>query len=192
MSMSFSELASKHFHFLPRDYGFNPISQTDSHVRWENGQVVVELIYDSGRSFEVSLSIGNGSGQAGTSKANFDLGEIVRLTNLHCNPLSTFFQASNERKLDWVLHEMAKLLRDFGSRMLRGDTASFERLAEQRLYEGEQHAKETHLREVRREVEQAWKKSDHGRVVALCGPCLAELSPAERMRYDYSLRHATK
>ena len=118
----------------------------------------------------------------------YSLGEILGMAGV---PLAErpFFQASTEERLKQALEEMARLLIQYGAKLLQNDDAAYSALREQRRQDCDEYAEEQSLKRMREAADKAWHVHDYRAVVDLYREQLGRLTAAETKRYEIALKH---
>ncbi len=92
--MNFTNLIKKEFNFLEENYDFTYEIIDDSHVRYENNEIFIRVMYDARRSFELALDLGQKNDK---SNAHYDLGHILGLKDIN---EQAYFMASSQKSLE--------------------------------------------------------------------------------------------
>jgi hypothetical protein len=190
MRLPLDTLAKKHFAFLEKEYSFHRISSSSNEIRWENANVFVALYYDSQRSFELGVVIGQLGILANGQEIPYDLGEIARWSGLTWGTRAV--TATNEEQLGARLAEMADVMMGGGRRLLLNETQAYAGLRQQRDRECAAYALEIALRQMRSSAEKAWVEKDFQKIVALYKDHVMHLTPSEKKRYDICIKLTDK
>jgi len=177
--LGFREEVFSAFRFLTDEYGFQIRRAAGNHVRYESSQVLVELWYDFGRSYEVELWMGT------SKRSKFSLGDILSVLAEEFSE-RCLFQMSTETRLRENLPKIAGLLRQHCDGGLRGDAAFYQRI---RDHSGRQAARlrlELSMGNWREKLRSAWHSRDYEGAVVLLERASAMLTEAERRKLAYA------
>lgn len=119
---------------------------------------------------------------------SFDLGEIVRLTDLSKDQLFTLFQASTLDRLRGAIADVAGIVLRYGAPALRGDEATFKALSELRERESGAYMLKHELSSVRPQATEAWKNRQYATYVKLMAPLKHGLELHEVKKLEYAQR----
>lgn len=176
----------RHIINLLSDFGLTVVSRADFSVRFEGDGVVVQVDYDSVRSHELELWVG----QAELPEPPFSLGDLLGSTD--CPPDQVagidLIQVSDEATLERQLAKCAELLRVYGGPFLRGDVFAFAGAATHRSHRASIYTARLVTGATVDKADAAWRRHDYDRVYALLAPIRADLDIVRRRRLDLAER----
>ncbi len=178
---TFEDEVGNAFGYLERDFGYRITARSSDLITYGGNGVVVAVGYDSQRSYEVSVDLG----EEGKGHPRFDLGEALRSCDAPKN-LPSAYQVSDRVDLPRFLGDLAKNLRQYCSELLRGDQQAFERLQRLQEIECEKFGQERDLRYARNRAAQAWAVKDYERVISALAPHEGALSESEEMKLTFA------
>ncbi len=186
MASEFIRLVQDKFLFLTSKYGFRCKSSTSDFVRYESDKVFVVVHFDSIRSYEIGVEVGQLEALYNGQERPFNLGEILRLEGVAEKENYTIFQADTSAALESGLSRLALLLSSYAVDYLQNDRFSFKRLSDFREKECNQYELETRLVHIRKEVRKAWENKDYVKVVELYKPVENAITAAEKKKLDFA------
>jgi hypothetical protein len=178
----FQILAKEAFAFLEISFGFKLQLLAKDSLRYETQDVFVLIGYDSQRSYELSLDLGQINSTTGQS---FNFGEVLRSIKAPRDVASSY-QVSSEQELKQFLDKLAQALQTYGAIFLKNDAIAFERLRQLREQEGKEYPLERNLRAARAKAEVAWHSKNYEVVVATLEPFRAALTATEIGKLAFS------
>ncbi|HSY74944.1 MAG TPA: hypothetical protein VK810_05700 [Dongiaceae bacterium] len=178
----FQILAKEAFAFLEINFGFKLHLLTKDLLRYETQDVFVLIGYDSQRSYELSLDLGQINS---TTEQSFNFGEMLRSIKAP-HDVASSYQVSSEQELKQFLDKLAQALQTYGAIFLKNDAIAFERLAQLRERECKEYALERNLRAARAKAEVAWRSKNYEVVVATLEPFRAALTATEIGKLEFS------
>ena len=179
---NFQILATEAFAFLESNFGFKLQLLAKDSVRYETEDVFVLISYDSQRSYELSLSLGQINSTTGQS---FNFGEVLRSVKAP-NDVATSYQVSSAPALGLFLKRLAMVLQTYCTAFLKNNVIAFAQLAQLRERECKEYALERNLRAARAKVEIAWRSKNFEAVVSAFEPLRAALTAAEIGKLEFS------
>ena len=186
MSLNLADYIADNFAFLSQSYGFRWVQVSDSQAVFEGPHVRLALLYDNRRSYELSARITPCAENGEPVGPSYDLAEFEGLFK-HLARGETFpVAAARPDALRHSITFLATYLRNHGDPLLRGDSATYARLAKHRECAAQQYSQSVELSRMRRVVTRAWASRDYAAVVAHFGPHEAHLSPAEVAKLRYA------
>lgn len=191
--ISFVNVAKQEFDKLANHYGMIEHSKNDQHIRYENSSVFLTVSYDNGRSFEISVEIGQKL--AGMAPRPFSLAEILRLVGAdEATQVDAFsaLSASSAEKLKTALKYVEGLTARYADEFLRNNNSAYLALANLRERESIAYAIERDLRSARARAMIAWKKNNYADFVDAFQPMEAYLSPSETKHLLYAQKKIEK
>lgn len=186
MANDFAGLVQEQFSFLVSEYGFQCVSLDNDYVRFESDKVCVSVCYDSRRSYEIDVEIGQLDVLFDGKERLFNLGEILRLEGVTDKENYSFFQANESEALSNCVSRLAHLLSLYSIDLLKNNKFSFKRLSDFREKECSRYELDTKLTHVKAEVRMAWKNDDYLRVVELYQPVKEIISTAEKKKLAFA------
>lgn len=179
----FQTAARAAFGFLETELCFQVASSEASRISYERGSFVVLVRYDSQRSYELTVDLGDRQ----KDQPLFNLGEALRSRGLPQEHPSAY-QVAVENRLPEFLERLATDLKTHATSILSQEPASLEKLRQLRNRECEEFARERDLRHARANASDAWKAGDYGSVIRWLKPLEKWLSKSERMKLDLAQR----
>jgi len=190
MSTYFSDAVTRSLKPLFEKYGLSCVRSDEQIVRFENSSVWVAVHYDSGRSGELGVEIG----QIGAEDAvpPFSLEEVLRCVGVLEARSIEKLATGDERQMSDTMDLLAGLLRTHAEPFLSGDGAMYAKVQSHRWKEGSEYAIATVLKRAREKAHEAWTSGDYWGVVRAFGEVEAHLSPAESKRLEYCRKRAVR
>jgi hypothetical protein len=184
MALLFSLAAKHHFDPMARQFGLVCTASCERVVQYENDQVCLRINFDNGRSYELSVEFGKMDTQC--SAPFFSLAEILRLQGIQDATFVNAPMVRDEEGLQVVLARLAELTVRHAADFLKGNSLSFDQVAELRNKESTEFELDAQLRHARSAVDAAWSTRDYMTIINVLTPLEAYLSPVEKKRLDYS------
>jgi len=117
---AFKELATDAFHFLVKEFGFQPVKSEGDSVRYQSAKVYVNI--SLGRvSKEIRIEIGLLPGQYDQVSHSFGLDEIIESMDNRNEIEYLYFQGETKEQLQKNLPFLAGLVKKYAGDVLRGD-----------------------------------------------------------------------
>lgn len=185
MKITFSDMVERAFHFLENS-GFRLTSTDGGLVRYESDRSFLTVSWES-RSGELNVFVGPVR-KSGGSNDEYALAEILGVAGLpeyDCRPA----QVADEGKLGPFIEKLASAVLTHAQLGLAGDRMYFRRLEAFRSAKAEAYMRELKLRQLRVDVEKAWRDRQFQKVISLYAPVQADLTESELRRLDYARRH---
>lgn len=142
MSVNFVELAEQAFSFLETRFGFHPASARDPVVKWEKGDFVVSVIFDTSRplkdkhhSYEVGTIIGIRRRYPDDEPVTFEIGEWARALGMTWDRKKALTAHDNET-MTQALSKIAIVLPDAVTALITNPDEILDKLARQQEEEG--------------------------------------------------------
>lgn len=172
------------FQFLEKNFGFARSVESATLITYTTEHVQLDIWFDSHRSFELGVGIRRRDEiSAGSADPSFDLGEILRTAHAPEAERFRCVQITNQSVLDSFVSEIAGLLSQYGSELLRGNPTAFRALQRNRETECEKHGSDVALSRARTTASEAWQRRDYAAVIeALCSVRVDLLTASERKR----------
>ena len=181
--MRFVEAVNKYFLFLKSTYNFKVLTINDSYIRFESARVFINIQIDSGRTFEISITLGELSKKYENSERAFGLDEILRMQKVNEN---TYILATSIDAIDSSAERLSFLLQKHCKEFLKGSELEFMRLSKYRDSQCTAYEERVYLEQKRKEAELAWKNKNFQSVVDAYLSIENHLSPAEVKKLSYS------
>lgn len=178
----FNEVVRAAFAFLVSSYRFRLVEERENYFRFENDRVVVVLVYDRLRSYEISVALG----LKGDAQPLFDLPEVLRSRGVAAEQQPAGYQTASDEVVRRLIAQMSSVLTQHGAELLSGDSLAWRKLNALRDAECLEFAQRHALGFARSKADAAWEKKDFPGVVAALSPLQALLSPTERKRLEYA------
>ncbi|MEI7862460.1 MAG: hypothetical protein WCJ21_07510 [Planctomycetota bacterium] len=182
MAQELASIVGPSFKFLLDSFGFKCIVATKTFVRWESPAVFVSCNYDFGRSFELSVEIGQ---KAGNPERPFNFGEFVRSQAVPEAEWPSGYTAVTPDAVESLAVKLARILSHYGRPLLTDESKAWNRLTDLRDRECCEFALQQELRYAREDAKEAWKAKDFRWFIQ----CLAqyrgvlEASELEKLKY---------
>jgi hypothetical protein len=168
------------------DLGLTVVSRSDFSVRFEGDGVFVQVDYDSMRSHELELWVG----QVELPEPPFSLGDLLSSTDCPRDQVARIdlMQVSDEATLDRKLAMCAELLWVYGGPFLRGDVFAFAGASARRSDKASIYTARLVTGATIDKADAAWRRRDYDRVYDLLAPIRADLDTVRRRRLDLAER----
>lgn len=190
--LSLAKYAQVQFQFLIDDYGFKSIVLNENHVRYLNETVVLDICYDSARSYEIDIAIGLNKTLRNAPSRNFNLREILDFKKAAKKEWYTGFQASKQQDLIEVIRRLACLIKTYAVELLQGNQFVFNALLNASEKQAKTLASERKLQAIRKKVFEAWQLRNYKEIVELLSPVENLITPGEKKKLVYAKKHLRK
>jgi hypothetical protein len=188
MAQDFASIIGPAFQFLLDSFGFQRVLATETSVRWESPAVFVTCNYDSGRSFELTVEIGQ---KAGGPDRPFNYGEFLRSQAVPEADWPSGYAALTPDAVRTLATTLARLLSDYGRPLLTTNIEAWNRLTDLRERECREFASQQELRYARQDAEAAWKAKDFRRFILCLTRFRDVLEPSELAELKYAEAQVT-
>ncbi len=188
MKDEFLDLVRNQFSFLESEFGFRCVAAGSHSVRFQSEKVFVTIHYDSRRSYELGVEVGQIDLLFDGEERPFTLVEILRMQGVDKREDYTFFQASTSKALAGCIERLAYLLLTYGKELLENNVFYFKSLSAFRERESDRYALQSKLTSVRSKLQKAWNNKDYLKVVELLQPFEKHISDLERKKLEFARR----
>lgn len=187
----FLEHVKRNFAFLIEEFGFHffghrTIGDNDS-FEYRSDSVYVRILRTA-PDFEPRFLFGRIGIEDAEGRESFDWIDVGELPC--CRDWR--WQRDNDQPFAGRVVELARLLRECGGAVLRGEDEAYAQIAKRRKELHEQHILEEHLGHIRSQAEAAWKEGDYEAVSRLYGGIPANLSRVEQGRLSYARKNMSQ
>lgn len=170
---------------------FDCAEASDVHVRLESDKIVLQVVYDRHRSFELAVEVSRKFGVDDNPTIPYNLGEIFRYFGVPRADEQWFFQGMDYRAAIDFLDYVAQTLETHGSSLLKGEESTFNGLAKLRTAEAAAYTHSLNMASVRLEAEKAWHQKNYLEYVRLMKPYDEALSGSEKRKLAYATKQTT-
>ena len=177
--------AAKYFGFLVENLGYRCTESTPYNVRFESLEVVVELVFDGNRSYELGLLVGQLSLER-SGVPSFSIDDILRLRHAPEAERYSLVQVTSAEALSRFVEELSRMLRVYASDFIQGTSESFAEVGRLRQREIRDYAHQRDLRTARADAEEAWRAKDYARVVTALAPQRNALTRSEVLKLQFA------
>ena len=177
--LKFPETVEKQFSFL-KEYGFQVKQREQSLVKYESKNVFVN-IYHGRVSYEIGLQIGL---LASASSSGYGLGSVIRFTDPELGNKFRYYMTSTQKGVSRGVREIAKLLKTYGDKALRGDSAMFQWLND----DNEKYWAEREAAQIRPKAEEAFRLKDYSKALDLYKRIEGCLTSTEEKKIKYAMK----
>lgn len=165
----------------------------DNIVCYENTKIILEICFDSRRSYELQVIISNKQSKSPNYwDKNFNLGFILKIRANSSEKIEGMFQTSNPVFIQEVVKKLACLTETYAADLLEGNQDSFYELGILQAIETRKYNLKQKLRHAARTVEKAWTSKDYASVVEAYKPLENDLTPVEKKKLQYSEKMVKK
>jgi len=178
--LNFTNLIKKEFNFLEENYDFTYEIIDDSHVRYENNEIFIRVMYDARRSFELALDLGQKNDK---SNAHYDLGHILGLKDIN---EQAYFMASSQKSLEICISRLSKLTSKYTIEFLENHEMYFQRLLKFKEKRQESYWLNKNLRLNREKLKNSWEKRDYLKFCELFPLIEKYATNAEKKKFSFS------
>lgn len=186
MFSNFSRLVENKFSFLISEYGFRCVFAISDFVRFESEDVFVSIFYDSNRSYEIGVEIGQLNVLFNDKERPFNLVEILRLEGVVGEKDNMSLQAIDSINIINVISRLSVLLSTYAVEFLKNSQFDFRRLSNFREMECNQHELQSEWFSIRREAQVAWRKKDYLKFIELYSSFKGSLSEVEKGKLAFA------
>jgi hypothetical protein len=184
---NFPETVLMFFRFLIEDFGFAVIKQDSTLVRFESGDVFVN-IYHGRASYEVGIEIGELRSNTGLPEFGYTLGEIISASDPEAGAAYRADHITEPELIEKYVSKISELVKNFAPLALVGNKDFFKRVSDLQARKSNKYLKNLELNRVRSEVEIAWRNKNYKQVVELFEPVAGDLTTSEIKKFDYAKR----
>jgi len=177
----FQEKVRNVFSFL-EDLGFSEIEATPTLVRYQNGDVEID-IYHGRQSYEIGAGVS-------VSGDRYAISEILKASNTDQYRQYRNAMVSTSQGVNVALEELGKLMKRYGATALKGDPLFVARLKKQREKWSSDFSQEVLASQLLPQADDAFRQKDYARAAALYSQIRERLSAAELKKLDYSIKHS--
>ncbi|MBX3706199.1 MAG: hypothetical protein KF911_06130 [Pseudomonadales bacterium] len=185
MNARFVDIVEQAFSFL-EEAGFRQTNSEPGLVTYESDRSFVTVRWDA-RSGELDAFVGL-IPRTGRVQDEYSLADILGLAGLpasDCRPA----QVADEGRLESFIATLASNVRTHAQPGLAGDRMYFRRLETFRAAKADAYMREMKLRQVRVEVEKAWRDRQFDKVVKLYTSVEHDLTKSEARKLEYAKQH---
>lgn len=185
MSAHFVDMVERAFSFL-EDSGFRRTNSKPGLVNYESDRSFVTVSWDA-RSGELDAFVGLVP-RTGRAQDEYSLADILGVAGLpasDCKPA----QVADEGRLESFIATLASNVRTHAQAGLAGDRMYFRRLEAFRSAKADAYMRDMKLRQVRAEVEKAWRDRQFDEVVSLYTSVEDDLTESEARKLEYAKQH---
>lgn len=175
------------FNFLIKEFGFQLITEEETHVSFESDKVLIN-IYHELLSYELIFEICQKPRILGLMESKFTLTEIVELGN-NGQSKSVFFQASTASGVKKCILNMADLVNQYAQGALVGDKLVYKKLKLLQKQRSDKLINEMELKLIRSKAEKFWKDKNYEQYIKLFEGSQKELSYIELKKLEYAKKH---
>ena len=184
MISAFPAIAKREFDEIADRFDMKCIKVNERVVQYQNAEVMLQVTFDNGRSYEllveIGLSNGNHLGQ------QFSLGDILRFQNACEAPQVTNIMVSNEVDLRKLVLLLASLTSKYCDRYLSGEEFLFAQLQRFQNRESAKYILSLKLMNAQSVLDNSWSRKDYKSIVKVLEPLRSHLPPSSVKKLDYS------
>jgi hypothetical protein len=184
--MRFAEATKEAFSFL-EGAGFRLTESDPVRVRYESRRAFVTIDWER-PSGELNVFLGLHPRKGEESEA-FSLSDLLSMQNVDVPERKMPFQVAEEGKLKPFIDKLADDTRSHAQPALTGDRIFFRRLSAYRHAQAQAFVRDLSLRNIRTEVEKAWRERELDTVIDLYSSIEDQLTASERAKLAYAKRH---
>ena len=182
-TLDFVPAVRLHFSFLEDEFGFRVAGEGMASVRYESDAVFVEV--DLGMPyFEIGLAIGLRDCSR-PDRTGYGIHRLIRLCEGKSRFQYTGLQALMKTDVDVAVCEIAKLLRSYGERALRGCVDVFDAMLEISISDMEQDR----VDHIRLDAEAAFQKKEYRQAAEFYSSMEPHLTATEVKKMAYARKH---
>lgn len=185
MSARFADMVERAFSFL-EDAGFRRTNSDSGLVNYESDRSFVTVSWDA-RSGELDAFVGL-IPRTGQAQDEYSLADVLGVAGLpvsDCKPV----QVADEDRLEPFIAKLASTVRTHAQPGLVGDRMYFRRLETFRDAKADAYMRDMKLRQVRAEVEKAWRDRQFDKIVSLYTSVEDDLTESEARKLEYAKQH---
>lgn len=187
-ALGFKKEVLYYFNFLVNEYGFQRVTEEETHVSFESDKVLIN-IYHELLSYELIFEIGLKPSSLGLIESKYTLSEIVELGNGQSNTKDIFFQASTASGVKKCISKMADLVNQYAKGALIGDKLVYEKLNLIQKQRSDKLINEMELRRIRQKAERLWRDKNYEQYIKLYEGSQKELTSIELKKIEYAKKH---
>jgi hypothetical protein len=182
----------QYFDSLANYHGLRCVISTEKIVRFENEKVFLQIQFDVGKSYEVSVQIGQCFISLDQVQISFNLAELLRLRASEDTKFVERLQIIKPDFLIKAIERLSVIVEKYAARLLDGCDADFNELASFRKKECADYALSNKLKHAKKNAEEAWSCKDYGTVIAVYKPIETFLSLAEKKKLAFAKKQVDR
>ena len=160
--LGFAEAVEANFGFLVRDFGFRLVDAQPTFVRYESERAFVNVFHGRA-SFELGVEIGRWVELDGELvEKKYTLDDVIALDHDLSAVGYRSYATSDKEPLGRFVAQLADWTQRFGSRVLKGDPATFDSLRAQRVRMSRTLLEGWRAERLRAAADDAWHRKDWG------------------------------
>jgi hypothetical protein len=186
-ALGFTKLSKAEFSFLIQPpFSMALVDQEPLAIGFE-GNGIALMVFQDRQSYELGIALWRPVAASEVDRP-YTISDLIRVTDTAAANRYRRFAATTTDALQHGLAKLAADLRNFGSRALQNDPASYRRLSEAREGAVREFGRDQSVRVARIAGESAWLARDWYKVAEAYGAVADSLTPAERERLAYARR----
>lgn len=168
-NQDFYNICIKHFGFLIEEYSFHIVKSENFVTLFENENIFLKVVFDSQRSYEVDVYLGEVNSLTRDYVTSYDLRGLIELVDGHEESVYKVIQITNLNDLDKFIKILASIANKYIEQLILKSEDYFSKLSSLRICKEEEYAEKTQLARIRKSVHHAWGNKDYQSVVNLLG-----------------------
>jgi hypothetical protein len=187
--MRFPEIVTANFSFLVSKFGFKSAVVSEGEVRFDSSNVIVLLIYDFLRSYEVDFSV---QLKMNASQPFHSLGELLRFRGIDNSKKYECFASQDLKAVENYLQNVACIVeKEFGE-LLMGNVDQFSQLDAFRSKEAQEYTNEHRDKVLRSRAAIEWDRKDFSAFIKTMNSIDAELTETEKKKIEIAKKNLIK
>lgn len=183
-ALGFKDSVLLAFNFLLENGRFNCTEANDYIVRFESSTVSVLVTHDP-LSYEISVVVGLVSDPEAVATVE----EIAKLFGAPTLQSLGNCEATSVKTVNFIVSELAQLLRKYGDVALRGEQRVFQQIKTVRSCVASAYTQSLQVGFAIEQSQEAWQQNDYRRVVELLLPYQKWLTGVQLKRLQYAQKH---
>lgn len=186
-ALGFKHSVLRSFNFLLDNNRFSCVEANNYMVRFESPDIIVLVSHDP-QSYEISANIE----LRNNSEVFASVEEIAMISGPSDLQYLGNCEAASAELVNFIVSELAKLLRKHGLAALRGEQGVFEQAKVLRSQRAAVYTQTLRVDSALVRSEEAWRRKDYREVVDLLTPCREWLTNVQVKRLEYAQKQLGK
>ena len=180
-TIAFEKVANKYFRYLIEKYSFEMVYSDLYCVKFLSEYVYVN-VYHEKLSYEMDFVIGLKPEHI-DNKLYAKLENIIDYYQININ-IKIPFCATSRESVEKFIAEIAKLLKDYGEKLIKGDRDLYKEIAEVRSRQLNERVSKQNLLKAEHQAIIAWDNRDFDRVISIYSNIAPNLNKTQRKRLE--------
>ena len=187
--MIFSDIVVKYFDFLVNQFGYSKKLISDTWIEYQSKQISVVFVYDSRRSYEVSISLGDEANVQNSVPFHFlclAYGETEQVKQL------SYFSSQQMSLIDNYLKNVSTFMQERMSSILMGNPDELNKVKTILLKESKMYTQSRRERISRENADKVWQQKDYARFLEITDQMSFILSELDKRKIEFAKKQTRK